>query len=141
MLGACERDYADTLFLCDAERGCPDDQSCVGGRCRRGGAAGEVACGPGGTCTAEQQCCVDSANPPRCIPAGDECPGYGAICDGPADCQASDDCCDGDIASCRASCGNKSAVCAVDADCPSGEPHCCNDGDYPWGFCQLFACD
>lgn len=141
MLCACERDYGETLFKCDAKRGCPPDQACVGGRCRRGGASGQVACGQGGTCSPDQQCCADLTNPPRCIPAGDECPGYGAICDGPLDCASGDSCCDGAIAACLETCGNKSAVCTVDTDCPSGEPHCCISDDYPWGYCQFRACE
>jgi len=139
MVGACQRDYDNSLFRCDVLRGCPEGQGCIGGRCRRAGVSGEVACGPGGTCTGEQQCCVDNTNPPRCIPAGDECAGYSAICDGPADCQADDECCDGNIAACRSECGELTNICTVDADCPSGYPHCCIDS-YPWGTCQFRTC-
>jgi hypothetical protein len=140
MLGACEPDYSETAFLCDQSARCPTGQLCMAGRCRRGGAVGEIACGAGGTCTPEQQCCVDSSNPPRCIPAADVCPnGYGALCDGLADCQLGDACCDGDLTYCRASCAT--TVCTVDADCPSGEPHCCIDPTVvPWGSCQFYSC-
>jgi len=141
LLGACERDYDDSLFRCDALRGCPEGQGCVGGRCRRGGVAGAVACGPGGTCTGEQQCCIDNANPPRCIPAGDECAGISAICDGTADCQPGDSCCDGVIAACQSSCQGASVVCTTNTDCPSAEPNCCVTPDYPWGFCQFRTCE
>ncbi|MBA3452249.1 MAG: hypothetical protein H0T42_04015 [Deltaproteobacteria bacterium] len=145
VLTACEPDYADTAFRCDATHGCPSEQSCEGGRCRRGGMVGEVFCGAGGTCTGSQQCCVDGDNPPRCIPAGDTCPnGYGALCDGLADCQSGDVCCDGALVYCRAACEELAyRICTLDADCPSSEPHCCF-GDagaaVPWGTCAFRAC-
>ena len=142
LLGACAPDYSDTAFLCDQSKKCPKGQTCESGRCRRGGITGSVACGVAGACSGAQQCCVDNTNPPRCIPAGDTCSGYGAVCDGLADCQSGDACCDGDLAYCRASCGESiSTVCTVDADCPSGYPHCCIDAAVtPWGYCQFRAC-
>ena len=142
MVAGCEPDYSETAFLCDVTHGCSEQQACVGGRCRRGGAAGTVGCGVGGVCTPEQQCCVDSSNPPRCIPAGDECPGYGALCDGIGDCQQGDACCYGLLTYCHAECKLPMVytVCTVDPDCPSAEPHCCPDADVPWGYCQFGAC-
>jgi hypothetical protein len=140
-LAACEPDYSDTAFLCDPDRDCPPDQLCEAGRCRRGGVAGSVACGAGVACTGAEQCCVDGNNPPRCIPAADTCPGIAALCDGLADCPSGDQCCDGDLTYCRASCGDTLyAICTVDTDCPSSDPHCCFTTGAPWGRCEFRAC-
>lgn len=139
-LAACQPDYSDTAFLCDATHGCPDGQTCLSGRCRRGNVIPVIACGPGVTCTNGEQCCVDGTNPPRCIAGGDACPGYGAVCDGSADCQTGDTCCyGGDLTYCRAECIS-SVVCTEDLDCPSSEPRCCPDADVVWGYCQFAPC-
>ena len=139
-LAACgEVDTAGTVFRCDERRGCPDDQTCVFGRCRRGGVAGEVGCG-GATCSAMEQCCVDSVNPPRCIPAGEVCPGVGALCDGLEDCQAGDRCCSAKLGACHETCDD--VACTTAEACPSDEPHCCpNPGTpTPWGECRFAPC-
>lgn len=138
-IASCAPDYGHTAFRCDAEHGCPDGQSCVGGRCRRGTpvAPDGVVCGAV-VCDATQQCCDDDDGTSRCIAAGDVCPGDGALCDGVEDCQARDLCCaDGDLAFCDASC--RHAACREDTDCPSLEPHCC-PGDSPWKVCSSDRC-
>jgi hypothetical protein len=138
---ACEPGYRDTAFRCDTdrggERGCPDDQGCAYGRCRRGDAVGEVACGSAGTCTVEQQCCVDETGAAGCVAAGEACPGRSALCDGPADCAAGDTCCNGETTACGASC--EQAACVTDDDCPSAQ-HCCDQPGVPWRACAETAC-
>jgi hypothetical protein len=142
-IGGCEPDYSGTAFRCDTDRGgsrgCPDDESCISGRCRRGGVTAQVACGAGVICSVEQQCCYDFENGARCVPAGDLCPGRGALCDSKNDCANGDGCCSDETTACGESC-NKHA-CAVDADCPSEEPNCCHQFlSTPWGECSLYDC-
>ena len=137
-IASCAPDYGHTAFRCDAEHGCPDGQSCVDRRCRRGTpvAPDGVICGAS-TCDATQQCCADD-NGPRCIAAGDVCPGDAALCDGVEDCQASDRCCaDGDTAFCDATCGH--VACRDTGDCPSDAPNCCPT-DNPWSVCSRDDC-
>lgn len=138
-LAACgDVDTTGTTFRCDDQRGCPADQACVFGRCRRGGVAGEIACGAA-TCSVMEQCCVDAINPPRCIPAGDVCPGLGALCDGVEDCQAGDRCCSAELGACHAACDV--VACTTAEDCPSDLPHCCpNPLETPWGACSFSPC-
>jgi hypothetical protein len=131
-------DYGPTMFRCDAARGCPDGQTCVGGVCRDdGGAAGDgVACGAQ-ACAAGQQCCVDFVSAPRCLAAGAVCAGLGATCDGLEDCEAATTCCRvGARADCTAAaCGDR--ICLEPADCPAAQPLCCfglTAGE-PWGHC------
>lgn len=132
-LAGCSPDTTNTAFQCDASHGCPTGQSCVAGRCRRGGVTGEVECGVE-TCTGAQMCCVDSINPPRCIEAGMDCVGIGALCDGLEDCQAGDACCAGDTQACGVDC--ETTACLDDDDCPSTEPHCCTT-DTPFWECRV----
>lgn len=139
----CTPDYDATAYRCDTDRGgtrgCPADQSCQGGRCRRGTVpASTIGC-MGTTCTTpDQQCCIDGINPPRCIPAGDVCPGTSALCDGRADCAGDDYCCGGTTTACAESCEVTSCISA--ADCPSAEPNCCDDDLTPWGTCTNVPC-
>lgn len=138
---ACAPDYAQTSFLCRSGERCPDGQSCVGGRCKRGGELGDgVKCGAR-SCLATEQCCIDATNPPRCVAGGETCPGASAMCDGLEDCAAGDQCCDGDrdaFVTCHASCDTP--VCQDDADCPASEPRCCRLRPLvTWGTC-LFTC-
>lgn len=146
---ACAPDASDTAFLCDSDRGgdrgCPSGQSCVAGRCRRGGASGTVECAAE-TCSTTEQCCVDGINPPRCIAANASCPGASAICDERADCAAGDYCCSGSTTACGGTC--KVAACLdADLDCPSPSPNCCfgkdtddTDLELPWGRCSAEPC-
>ena len=140
LVASCAPDYDHSAFRCDPDHGCPSGQSCIGGRCRRGvpGDA-SVACG-GATCdVAMQQCCADGNNAPRCIRAGDECPGPGALCDGPGDCLGDESCCgDSQTVACFTSC--KRYVCVTGADCPSKAPNCCPGEDVPWGECSNDGC-
>ncbi|MFN0248561.1 MAG: hypothetical protein ACKV2T_16835 [Kofleriaceae bacterium] len=139
-LAACEPDYSGTAFRCDDERACPDEQSCVHGRCRRGGAVGRVQCG-GALCLETEQCCHSGALGARCIPAGDVCDGRSALCDSLDDCQAGDECCDGETAACNESCPENETRCTTDNDCPAGtEPFCCGSSGSPWKKCEDFAC-
>lgn len=139
-LSACEPDYSGTAFRCDDTHGCPDEQTCVYGRCRRGGAVGRVQCGSA-LCMESEQCCSGAAGT-RCIPAGDVCDGDSALCDSLDDCQAGDACCAGQTAACGASCPEDETQCASDADCPAGtEPFCCDPGgDTPFKKCKETEC-
>jgi hypothetical protein len=139
VIASCAPDYAHTAFRCDADHGCPDGQGCVAGRCRRGELTGDgVGCGSA-TCGPAEQCCVDLINPPRCLPAGDVCPGTTALCDGSEDCRAGDRCCaDGDTVFCDAAC--ESYACRDAADCPSTAPNCCAVRITPWGQCSPLPC-
>jgi hypothetical protein len=136
-IAGCQPDYSATAFRCDATHGCPTGQSCEAGRCRRGGAVGEVACGAA-TCTTAEQCCVDPPNEPACIAAGDQCLGNGALCDGSEDCQLGDRCCVGPLNTCGAGCAE--TACLDDEDCPSTEPNCCLDVALPWKQCLRVPC-
>jgi hypothetical protein len=125
LAAGCGPDYEHSAFRCDAMRGCPSGQSCINERCRRGlPREPSLVCGDATCDVTIQQCCVDGDNPPRCIKAGDVCPGVGALCGGVANCQGGDWCCfDDDALACFASC--KTYACRSDADCPSEEPNCC----------------
>src|SRR3954467_7554054 len=102
LVGSCAPDYAHSAFRCDAKHGCPEDQTCVLGRCRR--PPDGVVCGEQ-TCNAMEKCCIDTINSPRCIAVGDVCPGTSALCDGLEDCQAGDQCCaDSSTVTCKATC-------------------------------------
>jgi hypothetical protein len=133
---ACQPGLDGTAFRCDDSHGCPDDQSCIIGRCRRIPPS-EIGCGSV-TCAGNEQCCVDSENPPRCIAAADICPGRDAVCDGVDDCATTEHCCNGDTTACGLDC--QETACTTDTDCPSTEPHCCPQSDVPWGQCQLEGC-
>lgn len=146
LIASCAPDYAHTAFRCDEGHGCPAGQMCLDGRCRRGALTGDgVVCGQDDkgsmqVCDTSQQCCLDLFNPPRCIAAGDVCPGTAALCDGSEDCQAGDRCCaDGDTVFCDAACDHD--ACRDAADCPSTAPNCCHDDDTtPWGQCSPLGC-
>lgn len=139
-----EPDYDGTRFRCDAVRGCPPGQTCIGGFCTTvdggtmpfpDGGAGSVSCDTA-TCASPQHCCVDFINPPRCIPAGASCGGFAAACDGIEDCGGSP-CCDlgsGSIG-CGTTCSNR--ICRDEADCPT-TLQCCfgaTGTNEPWGRC------
>jgi hypothetical protein len=52
LLAGCAPDYGHSAFRCDASHACPDDQTCIAGRCRRGAPTGDgVVCGTA-TCDA-----------------------------------------------------------------------------------------
>jgi hypothetical protein len=130
----CEPDLDGTAFLCDPDHACPGDQTCIDGRCRRV-APQFIACGGATTCFPDQQCCVDNINPPRCIAAADRCPGRAALCDSMDDCAPEERCCNATVTACGLHC--ETVACEVDPDCPSDKPHCCPQGDVPWGECEL----
>ncbi len=139
-LAACEPDYSDTAFRCDDTHGCPDEQTCVYGRCRRGGFVGRVQCGAT-SCMESEQCCSSGAAGTRCIPAGDVCNGDSALCDSLDDCQPGDECCAGDTASCAAACPEDETQCTTNSDCPAGtEPFCCDNTGSPFKKCKQSAC-
>jgi hypothetical protein len=141
LLASCAPDYAHTAFRCDPG-GCPADQTCQDGRCRRGAPTGDagVECGKDDqgdaqVCDTHHQCCLYSPGPWRCIDAGEVCPAHSGLCDGREDCQAGDRCCaDGNITFCDASCDRY--ACRDTSDCPSTVPSCCFDGAAPWGVCS-----
>ncbi len=132
-IAGCSPDTTNTAFKCDASHGCPTGQSCLAGRCRRGGASGEVDCGVE-TCANLQMCCADGVNVPHCIAAGKDCNGIGALCDGVEDCQAGDACCAGSTTACGVDC--ETTVCVDDDDCPTTEPNCCAS-DTPFRECRV----
>ena len=139
-LAACAPDVSHTAFLCDVDTDCPADQRCFTQRCRRSDVRGDgIACGAE-RCLPTQQCCLDGANPARCIRAGDRCQGLGALCDGGEDCGNGDHCCDdGGILSCNTSCAT--VACQDADDCPEGRPNCCRpDAEVPWGTCVKQPC-
>ena len=138
-LAACEPSYDGTAFRCDDTRGCPEDQTCITGRCRRV-APVAILCDKV-TCAADQQCCADVVNPPRCIPASEICPGASALCDSRDDCAAGERCCDTAGGAVCAELCESEVACATDADCPGDVPHCCSQPIVPWGACRLIACD
>lgn len=136
---ACTPSYDATAFRCGGSRGCPDDQTCLSGRCRR---IAPVAIGcNASTCAPDQQCCADVINPPRCIAAADACAGEAALCDSRDDCAPDERCCNtSDGAVCALVCDSNNVACAADADCPGDAPHCCPQPIVPWGRCTLIAC-
>jgi len=148
VFGACSPETANTAFLCDTDRGgsrgCPSHQSCLAGRCRRGGATGTVLCA-GTVCDETQQCCVDGVGAPKCIAANETCDGAGAICDQRADCASGDFCCSGATTACGSTCDTAACLDAT-LDCPSGAPNCCFgkdrdlDLEVPWGRCSAEPC-
>jgi hypothetical protein len=139
LLASCAPDYGHSAFRCDADHGCPAGQACVVGRCRTGLPAGDGVVCATVTCDATQQCCLDLFNPPRCIAAGDVCPGTSALCDGVEDCPAGERCCaTGSTVACGASCDE--VVCREAADCPSTAPNCCASDQTPWGTCSALGC-
>jgi hypothetical protein len=140
VIASCTPDYGHTAFRCDAEHACPAGQVCTHERCRRGVPAGiyGVVCGAQ-TCDLTQQCCFYDEGGPRCIAAGDVCPDKAALCDGVEDCQSGDRCCgDSTMLACDARCDTY--VCREDDDCPSTEPHCCNEDGEPWRECSQSPC-
>jgi hypothetical protein len=140
IVAGCGPDYEHSAFRCDTMHGCPSGQSCINERCRRGAPrdAG-LQCGDKTCDVTIEQCCVDGDNLPRCIRAGDECGGVGALCGGTANCQDRDSCCaDGDTIACFASC--KDYACRSDSDCPSQEPNCCGATAALPGECSKPAC-
>jgi hypothetical protein len=138
LVAGCGPDYAHSAFRCDATHGCPSGQSCISERCRRGVPEGAtVDCGAAICDVATQQCCIDGINAPRCIAAGDVCPGVGALCDGREDCIDRDRCCaDDDTIACFESC--KDYACRDDDDCPSTAPNCCATAQL--GVCLEIRC-
>jgi hypothetical protein len=137
--GACDPDLDGTAFKCDQDHGCPSDQSCISGRCRR---VAPMAIGCGNeACLPEEQCCVDTANENRCIGATEVCPGATALCDGIDDCDDTERCCNGtETTACALSCESDNVACATDADCPSDAIHCCPQSLVPWGECSNIDC-
>lgn len=138
-VAACEPDYAHTAFLCDRDHGCPSEQTCMMGRCRRGAPTGDgVLCGSN-RCALSDQCCLYEPGEPTCIAAGSACPDAAALCDGIEDCQDGDLCCaDGNTVACDRTC--HTWACLDGDDCPTTEPHCCHEDDRPWGTCSQPPC-
>lgn len=138
VLAACsDPSLEGTSFRCDADHACPTDQTCLFGRCRRHPAA-DIGCGDS-TCNGTQQCCVDNANGPRCIAAGEICPGdHAAVCDGLDDCGTDEHCCNANTTACGLTC--EDYACSTDDDCPETVPHCCPQAIVPWGQCSLSPC-
>ena len=139
LLAACEPDYDGTAFRCDDGHGCPTDQSCFAGRCRRKGGA-VVACGAK-TCAPDQQCCTDVIDGDRCLAANDVCPGDSALCDDPTDCAPMERCCTGasTLTACALRC-EQDIACIKDADCPGDKMHCCPQTLRPWKACSSITC-
>jgi hypothetical protein len=140
LLVACAPDESHTAFLCAVDRDCPAGQRCFTERCRRSDVRGNgIACGAT-VCAPTQQCCLDGANPARCIRAGDRCFGLGALCDDKTDCAMGDKCCaDDSILSCNADCAV--IACQAPSDCPEGRPNCCRgEAAVPWGTCSRTPC-
>ncbi len=136
---ACAPDLDGTAFKCDPDHACPDDQSCISGRCRRV-APMAIGCDTE-TCLPDEQCCVDIANGNRCIGATEVCPGATALCDGIDDCDDSELCCNGkETTACARTCESDKVACATDADCPSDAIHCCPQPLVPWGECSNIDC-
>jgi len=137
-------DYSDSLFKCDDAHACPTNQICLGGVCQRASDNGDgVVCADAGVCARGMQCCVDNANPPRCIAASDPCSGQTALCDGPKDCDSSSACCDSSPVRCGDPQGDACGawICRTGSDCAgSDSPNCCPDGDLPWKRCEFFPC-
>jgi hypothetical protein len=101
-----------------------------------------VACEPA-PCLAGEQCCDDTINPRRCIPATDECLGTSAFCDGTEDCGGDTFCCQGGtLQTCAADDECAQTICQEPEDCPSTAQNCCVDttGSKPWKVCSLFPC-
>ncbi|MEO8702875.1 MAG: hypothetical protein ABI867_22715 [Kofleriaceae bacterium] len=139
VLVACAPEYDGTAFKCDADHGCPLDQSCLAGRCRRvmpvSIACGDVSCGP------TEQCCADIIGGDRCIGATEVCPGDTALCDGKDDCASTERCCQLDSETvCALACESRDVACATDDDCPSDAFHCCPQPLRPWGSCSSLSC-
>jgi hypothetical protein len=136
---ACQPDLDGTAFKCDASHGCPSDQTCIGGRCRRV-APMDIVCDTE-TCGPDEQCCADLINGPRCIPASGVCPDAAALCDGQNDCAPIERCCNGiETTACALSCPSDEVACAADEDCPSDASNCCAQALVPWGKCSLIPC-
>lgn len=144
--GACSYDEPnldDTQFKCGGMQTCPSGQICLGGLCQHSGRDRDgVVCGAAGICGADEQCCVDSENGPRCIAASAACPGTAALCDGVEDCDTGSQCCElGVLVACgRSECST--VVCVTGTDCPSDQPNCCPNivATDPWGTCQFNQC-
>jgi hypothetical protein len=129
----CQPDLDGTAFLCDADHACPDDQSCIDGRCRRVEPS-FIMCDQI-TCLPDEQCCVDETNPPRCIAAAASCPGHAALCDSIDDCAPQERCCNATVTACGLHCDH--VACEDNTDCPSEAPNCCPQETVPWGECSL----
>ena len=139
LLAGCEPDLEGTAFRCDADHGCPSDQQCFGGRCRRKDGA-VVQCGAA-TCAPNQMCCSDVIQGDRCLDGDDTCPGDQALCDEPADCAEGERCCNGKATTaCGLSCPEDEDACVRDADCPGDAPHCCAQVLRPWKVCSEQDC-
>jgi hypothetical protein len=133
-------DLSNTRFSCDGDVACPEGQLCNGGTCHVSSHDG-IACGA--PCSASEQCCNDLTNPPRCIPASDNCPGTTAFCDGREDCPTGTLCCSSGVEqNCAAENACARFACQQAADCPSSFPNCCPDDfdPQPWSFCSLEPC-
>lgn len=148
LLAGCyqDPDYAGTRFRCDTAHACPDGQECVAGVCSgavHGGTDVGVLCGTT-VCSADQQCCADFINGPRCTAQSAQCNGISATCDGIEDC-AGKACCEG-ASALSIACGTATTcpiaqieVCRDATDCTDPDtPACCLDAttpNEPWGRC------
>lgn len=135
-------DYSRTHFKCDAERGCPDGQTCIDGLCGNATPSDatstqiRVQCGAT-TCTAEQKCCASFGGSEACIALGASCAGLAATCDGIGDCSGTPCCFNNNAIACASSCQIR--VCSDNADCGATAPICCasKTRSFPWSQCLL----
>jgi photosystem II stability/assembly factor-like uncharacterized protein len=105
---------------------------------KKAGGGATVACGGNACATPTTSCCVTT---PASMSCGATCssPIATARCDGPEDC-GGNVCCGstGDTvfsSSCEPSCSQRT-FCHTNQDCPSGEPYCCPDPQFPVRQCS-----
>ncbi|HVK89627.1 MAG TPA: hypothetical protein VM513_36140 [Kofleriaceae bacterium] len=140
LLGACafeDPSFDGTSFTCDDAHPCPSPQQCLGGTCRTiASTADGVKCGTAGQCAPGETCCASAVAEPTCLPAGQDCSGNAATCDGAEDCGIGEQCCDNSEPRCDAA-GCSPPVCSSDEDCSGTRPNCCFLTPSPWGICSL----
>jgi hypothetical protein len=151
---SCTPSYMYTAFKCGSAAdgaGCPVDQDCIYGRCRRTtqDKGNGIICNESDTCTQMEECCVNTNMHPTCEQADRTCPAIGALCDSKEDCTGGDHCCDvGGIITCDTQCDT--IICQGSDDCvtnnPDGKGTCCVKtnrafNDPLWGTCRHVCLD